>query len=85
MVQWCDGNNIGYPRFKLSGPSAEVEHRVEGVVASFESSSTCALSLEIAGGQQQTTSIMRALAPRTRGAVFFFFFPGRNVSARISK
>ncbi|HYT98146.1 MAG TPA: ABC transporter ATP-binding protein [Casimicrobiaceae bacterium] len=57
-------DNIGYP-LKLAGRSpAEVAHRVEELVASFEVKFDLhRYPYELSGGQQQTASIMRALAP----------------------
>ena len=57
-------DNIGYP-LKLAGRSpAEVARRVEELVASFEVKFDLhRYPYELSGGQQQTASIMRALAP----------------------
>ncbi len=58
-------DNIGYP-LKLAGETpAEVARRVEELVASFEVGFDLhRYPYELSGGQQQTASIMRALAPR---------------------
>lgn len=58
-------DNIGYP-LKLAGETAtEVARRVEELVASFEVKFDLhRYPYELSGGQQQTASIMRALAPR---------------------
>jgi len=58
-------DNIGYP-LKLEGQSkAEVNARVEELVASFDVKFDLQrYPYELSGGQQQTASIMRALAPR---------------------
>lgn len=58
-------DNIGYP-LKLAGVApTEVARRVEELVASFEVKFDLQrYPYELSGGQQQTASIMRALAPR---------------------
>ena len=58
-------DNIGYP-LKLAGETpAEVARRVEELVASFEVKFDLhRYPYELSGGQQQSASIMRALAPR---------------------
>ena len=58
-------DNIGYP-LKLTGETPpEVARRVEELVASFEVKFDLhRYPYELSGGQQQTASIMRALAPR---------------------
>src|SRR5271156_2119597 len=58
-------DNIGYP-LKLAGETpVEVARRVEELVASFEVGFDLhSYPYELSGGQQQTASIMRALAPR---------------------
>ena len=58
-------DNIGYP-LRLAGQSPqEVARRVEELVASFEVKFDLhRYPYELSGGQQQTASIMRALAPR---------------------
>lgn len=57
--------NIAYP-LKLEGKSrAEIEHRMEELVASFDVKFDLnRYPYELSGGQQQTASIMRALAPK---------------------
>jgi len=57
-------DNIGYP-LQLAGKSpAEVARRVEELIASFEVKFDLRrYPYELSGGQQQTASIMRALAP----------------------
>src|SRR4249920_2907305 len=57
-------DNIAYP-LKLAGKSrAEIEHRMEQLVASFDVKFDLKrYPYELSGGQQQTASIMRALAP----------------------
>ena len=57
-------DNIRYPLVLAKTPRAEVERRVEQLVASFQP--TFDLNrhpYELSGGQQQLVSIMRALAP----------------------
>jgi len=58
-------DNIAYP-LKLQGCSkAEVDRRMEELVASFDVKFDLRrYPYELSGGQQQTASIMRALAPR---------------------
>ena len=58
-------DNIAYP-LKLEGKSkAEVDRRMEELVASFDVRFDLnRYPYELSGGQQQTASIMRALAPR---------------------
>src|SRR5580765_8512241 len=58
-------NNIGYP-LKLAGRTPQqVARRVEELVASFDVKfDLLRYPYELSGGQQQTTSIMRALAPK---------------------
>lgn len=58
-------DNIAYP-LKLEGKSrAEIEHRMEELVASFDVKFDLnRYPYELSGGQQQTASIMRALAPK---------------------
>ncbi|MFS2117107.1 ABC transporter ATP-binding protein [Herbaspirillum frisingense] len=57
-------DNIAYP-LKLEGKSkAEIKHRVDELVASFDVKfDLMRYPYELSGGQQQTASIMRALAP----------------------
>lgn len=57
-------DNIAYP-LKLEGRSkAEIKHRVDELVASFDVKfDLMRYPYELSGGQQQTASIMRALAP----------------------
>jgi NitT/TauT family transport system ATP-binding protein len=61
---WRTIDNIAYP-LKLMGKSkAEVEHRVEELIDSFDVKFDLKrYPYELSGGQQQTASIMRALAP----------------------
>lgn len=61
---WRTIDNIAYP-LKLMGKSkAEVDHRLEELVASFDVKFDLnRYPYELSGGQQQTASIMRALAP----------------------
>src|SRR6188474_3786460 len=58
-------DNIAYP-LKLEGKSkAEVDRRMEELVASFDVKFDLKrFPYELSGGQQQTASIMRALAPK---------------------
>ncbi len=58
-------DNIAYP-LKLEGKSkAEVDRRMEELVASFDVKFDLnRYPYELSGGQQQTASIMRALAPK---------------------
>lgn len=58
-------DNIAYP-LKIEGRSkAEIDRRLEQLVASFEVRFDLKrYPYELSGGQQQTASIMRALAPR---------------------
>ncbi len=57
-------DNIAYP-LKLAGQSrAQIEHRMQELVASFDVKFDLnRYPYELSGGQQQTASIMRALAP----------------------
>jgi NitT/TauT family transport system ATP-binding protein len=61
---WRTIDNIAYP-LKLMGKSkAEVDRRLEELVASFDVKFDLnRYPYELSGGQQQTASIMRALAP----------------------
>ncbi|MBU3720177.1 MAG: ABC transporter ATP-binding protein [Burkholderiaceae bacterium] len=61
---WRTIDNIAYP-LKLMGKSkAEVDHRLEELVESFDVKFDLnRYPYELSGGQQQTASIMRALAP----------------------
>lgn len=61
---WRTLDNIAYP-LKLMGKSkAEVDRRLEELVASFDVKFDLnRYPYELSGGQQQTASIMRALAP----------------------
>ena len=61
---WRTIDNIAYP-LKLMGKSkSEVDRRVEELVASFDVKFDLnRYPYELSGGQQQTASIMRALAP----------------------
>jgi NitT/TauT family transport system ATP-binding protein len=58
-------DNIAYP-LKLEGKSKlEIEHRLDELMASFDVKFDLRrYPYELSGGQQQTASIMRALAPR---------------------
>jgi NitT/TauT family transport system ATP-binding protein len=57
-------DNIRYPLRLAGRPKAEVERRVEQLVASFEPTFDLnRFPYELSGGQQQLVSIMRALAP----------------------
>jgi len=57
-------DNIRYPLRLARRPAAEVERRVEQLVASFQVSFDLnRYPYELSGGQQQLVSIMRALAP----------------------
>ena len=57
-------DNIRYPLLRMGLPRAEVNRRVEQMVASFEVGFDLnRYPYELSGGQQQLVSIMRALAP----------------------
>jgi NitT/TauT family transport system ATP-binding protein len=67
-------DNIGYPLRLAGHPPAEVARRVEELVASFEVKFDLRrYPYELSGGQQQTASIMRALA--TKPEVLFLDEP----------
>ena len=58
-------DNIAYPPALEGRSKAEVDCRMAELVASFDGqSSTCTAIRTSSGGQQQTASIMRALAPK---------------------
>ena len=58
-------DNIAYPLKLLGQPKREVDRRMEELVASFDVKFDLRrYPYELSGGQQQTASIMRALAPR---------------------
>jgi NitT/TauT family transport system ATP-binding protein len=57
-------DNIGYPLRLAGRPAHEVRRRVDELVASFDVTFDLKrYPYELSGGQQQTASIMRALAP----------------------
>jgi NitT/TauT family transport system ATP-binding protein len=57
-------DNIGYPLVLEGRSPAEVKHRVDELVASFDIKFDLnRYPYELSGGQQQTASIMRAVAP----------------------
>lgn len=61
---WRTIDNIAYPLKLMGKTTAEVERRVEELVASFDVKFDLnRYPYELSGGQQQTASIMRALAP----------------------
>lgn len=61
---WRTIDNIAYPLKLMGKTKAEVERRVEELVASFDVKFDLnRYPYELSGGQQQTASIMRALAP----------------------
>jgi NitT/TauT family transport system ATP-binding protein len=58
-------DNIAYPLILEGQSKAEVDHRMEELVSSFDVKFDLSrYPYELSGGQQQTASIMRALAPR---------------------
>lgn len=58
-------DNIAYPLKLMGKTPAEIEHRMQELVASFDVKFDLNRHpYELSGGQQQTASIMRALAPR---------------------
>jgi len=58
-------DNIAYPLILEGRSKAEVDHRMEELVSSFDVKFDLSrYPYELSGGQQQTASIMRALAPR---------------------
>ena len=63
-------DNIAYPLLLAGQSKAEVDRRMAELVASFDVKFDLnRYPYELSGGQQQTASIMRALAPR-RGVLF---------------
>jgi NitT/TauT family transport system ATP-binding protein len=71
MSSW---NNIAYPLKRMGIPPQKVKQRVESLVELFEIKFSLSLyPYELSGGQQQTISIMRALA--TRPEVLFLDEP----------